>query len=442
MATEITMPKLSDTMTEGRLISWKKSVGDRLERGDILAEVETDKATMELESFSAGVLLETRAKAGDMVAVGAVIGVVGEAGEKVAAVPGAVQPEAAEAKEPAISLPKEEPPKPEPKEPPSPVKEETSAAGVEPLDSAEEHEGAEKADVGQREPEPQGRDAERASPIVRRLARESGVDLREVRGSGPGGRILREDLDRVLGERQREKPEVTTPKPSAGPTPGSTLPLTRMRSAIARLVTEAWHTIPHFAVTVRIDMGEAEVLIRGLRESGKRLSVNDLVIKGCAAALVRHPGVNATFGEESIVVHPEVNIGIAVSLPDGLMVPVIKGCQDLSLLDIAERSREAVARAREGKGTESDFTGGTFSISNLGMYGVEEFMAIIHPPQGAILAIGAIDDEAGVREGQIVAQRVMRATLSADHRLIDGAYAAKFMGELKKVLENPVVLLV
>lgn len=418
MATEITMPKLSDTMTEGRLIAWKKSVGDRVERGDIIAEVETDKANMELEAFSAGVLLEIRVKAGEMAPVGTVIGIVGEAGEKVAE--GGEQPAqaAAETRQPPVAEP-------------SPAE---AAVGVVPERIMEPPEETAAA-------APIAEGGEKASPLVRRLAREKGIDLAQVTASGPEGRILQEDLERyrqARGARDEERGEGER-VPASG---GAVQPLSRMQAAIARTVSDAWRNIPHFTVTVAIDMGEAENVYRELKGAGTMVSLNDVIIKAAAMALLKFPLANASFAADGIVLHDEVNIGFAVSLDDGLLVPVIKGCRGLSLKEIAARSRKLIERARGGTITEADISGGTFSVSNLGMFGVEEFSAIIHPPQGAILAVGAVLDEAVVKGGQVVAARIMRATLSADHRLIDGAYAARFMAELKRVLENPVVMLV
>ncbi|KAF0220358.1 MAG: pyruvate dehydrogenase E2 component [Geobacteraceae bacterium] len=421
MATEITMPKLSDTMTEGRLVSWKKSVGERVERGDIIAEVETDKANMELEAFASGVLLETRVKAGDLVPVGTVIGIIGEAGEAVAVPPaGAAVREAEAAKEkPIKEIPaeKEKLPPEEPKEAVSPP--------VQPVEAAEAVE------------------IEKASPLVRRLAREQGIDLKLVKGSGPEGRILQEDLERFIKEREsgtgtREQEKAKVQQPPVG----GTQPLSRMRAAIARTVSEAWRTIPHFAVTDAIEMGEAERMRRELKEAGTPLTINDLIVKAAAMALAKFPLVNASFAGDGILLHGEVNIGIAVGLEEGLLVPVIKGCQNLSLRETAEKSRALIALAQSGRISETDIAGGTFSISNLGMFGVEEFMAVILPPQGAILAVGAIIDQPAVKDGRIVPIRMMKATLSADHRLLDGLYAARFMAELKRVLENPVVMLV
>ncbi|HEX9078515.1 MAG TPA: dihydrolipoamide acetyltransferase family protein [Desulfuromonadaceae bacterium] len=410
------MPKLSDTMTEGRLISWKKSVGEKVSRGDIIAEVETDKANMELEAFVSGVLLETRVKPGEMAPVGTVIAVVGEAGEAVQAQP---------AKEEA-AVPSLEPEKPRP-EPAAPA-EAAAPAKAEPV-------AEESAEAGEKE---------KASPMVRRLARERGIDLAMVKGSGQDGRILKEDLEQFFKEKQVLPPQ-PGPQPEAEPRPvpsGGAKPLSRMRAAIARTVSRSWREIPHFSVTVAIDMGEAEEVRRELKGSGTPVSVSDMIVKATATALKKFPSLNNSFASEGVVVNGEINIGLAVALEDGLVVPVIRGCDGLSLKEIGERSRGLVERARSGKISEAELAGGTFTISNLGMFGVEEFAAVILPSQGGILATGAVSDEAMVKNGQLVAGRVMRATLSADHRLIDGAYAAQFLGELKKVLENPATMLV
>jgi len=440
MPTEITMPKLSDTMTEGRLISWKKSVGEKVERGDILAEVETDKANMELESFSSGILLETRVKPGDMAVVGTVIAIVGEAGDAAPApekktvlppagaeneqLPPAEQVRKGEESGMSEGLSKTERPQPEPV---------TGAMDKEEFPEPEKTTG-----------EPVGSapaEAEKASPMVRRLAREQGIDLMLVKGSGPDGRILQEDLEKQVKVEVKVEEKASEPEQSISGVQGAEQPLSRMRTAIARTVSRAWQEIPHFTVTFAIDMSEAEEVRRELKESGKPLSINDLIIKAATSALVEFPQLNNSFAGDRIAVNSDINIGQAVGLEDGLVVPVIRGCQGLSLKEIAARSRELISRAKEGKISEAELGGGTFTISNLGMFGVEEFMAVIQPPQGAILAVGAIMDEAVVQNGSIAAARIMRVTLSADHRLIDGAYAARFLQELKRVLENPVTML-
>jgi pyruvate dehydrogenase E2 component (dihydrolipoamide acetyltransferase) len=437
MATEITMPKLSDTMTEGRLIAWKKSVGEKVERGEIIAEVETDKATMELEAFASGVLLEIRIAPGEMAPVGTVIGMIGATGETAAVQPSPGKPAAEAPVAPTapsvVAVFSPEPTGPDDLPERSATPEPAIAAGKAPP----------------AEPETGGK----ASPQVRRLAREQGIDLGQVKGSGPEGRILQEDL---VTAGTGDLTQVGLKGPGIGPdetgaatvekeavSPGVVAqPLSRMRAAIARTVAEAWRTIPHFTVTMAIDMGEAERVRQELKDSGSPISLNDLLVKAAAVAIGKFPLINASFVPDGIISPAGINIGIAVALEDGLLVPVIRGCQSLSLQAIALRSREVVGKARNGKLSEAEISGGTFTISNLGMFGVEEFMALIHPPQGAILAVGAVIDQPVIKEGgHLAAARIMRVTLSADHRLIDGAYAAQFLVELKRLLVNPVQLL-
>ncbi|WP_298269015.1 dihydrolipoamide acetyltransferase family protein [Geobacter sp.] len=415
MATDITMPKLSDTMTEGRLIAWKKSVGDKVERGEIIAEVETDKATMELEAFASGVLAEQRVKPGEMAAVGAVIGVIGEAGE---------------APSPAVEKPT--PPPETAREPSAEPAAAEPTAGELPERVMERPGGEPVPPVSAGPPE-----ETKAAPVVRRLAREKGVDLRQVPGSGPEGRILLEDLERYLAK--REEGEAAAP---AAPLRGGEEPLSRMRSAIAKVTAESWRTIPHFYETVEIDMKEGGEIVRELKGSGHAVTFNDLVIKGSALALAAFPRLNASFAGDRIALHEEINIGFAVAMEEGLQVPVVKGCQGLALKEIARHTVRLAERARSGAITQEEISGGTFSVSNLGMYGIEEFAAVILPPQAAILAVGAVADRPAVCGGELVVARTMRVTLSCDHRVVDGAYGARFLEELKRVLENPVLMLV
>lgn len=412
MPTDITMPKLSDTMTEGRLVSWKKSVGERVERGEIIAEVETDKATMELEAFASGILVEQRAKPGELVAVGTVIGVIGAAGE--------------------AHSPAEEKPAPPPDTTWQPAAAEPAPGDV-PERVMELPE--EKAVVA---PAVERGEIEKASPAVRRMAREWGIDLHLVTGSGPEGRILQEDLERFAAQ---ERKPAAAESGSAAPA-GEAEPLSRMRSAIARVTTQSWHSIPHFYETIEIDMKEAGEIVRELKGGGSAVSYNDLVIKASAMALGKFPKLNASFVSDGVVVHRTVNIGIAVAVDDGLQVPVLKGCEGLALREIALQAPRLAERARSGKITQEEISGGTFSITNLGMYGIDDFAAVILPPQAAILAVGAVADRPAVRDGHLTVARTMRVTLSCDHRIVDGAYAAQFLGELRRILENPVLMLV
>jgi pyruvate dehydrogenase E2 component (dihydrolipoamide acetyltransferase) len=417
----ILMPKLSDTMTDGLLGSWLKAVGDPIVRGEIIAEVETDKATMGLEAFDDGVLLEQLVRAGETVPVGTVIGVMGKAGEE------PVRPAAASV------LPVVE-------------KVEQVSADIPPL--PEKGEAAADAAVLHRE---------KASPVVRRRARELGIDLEIVQGSGPDGRVLQEDLESVAQEMERtsvsksvEEAVLSKGQPEeAGsafdmeePRQEGVRPLSRIREAIAKTVTASWRDIPHFSVTMQIRMDTAEEVRRELRTSGTRVSINDMFIKGSAVALQKFPNVNAAFIDGGVLLHNDVNIGIMISVKDGLLVPVIKKCQYLSLTGIAEKSRQIIEHARKGELIQSDFGGGTFSISNLGAFGVNQFSAIILPPQVAILAVGAMSEALvpDKRESRIA--RVVKVTLSADHRVLDGVYASGFLQELRACLENPVRLLI
>jgi pyruvate dehydrogenase E2 component (dihydrolipoamide acetyltransferase) len=408
----IIMPKLSDTMTDGLLGSWLKSVGDTISRGDIIAEVETDKATMGLEAFDSGILLEQRVKAGETVPVGTVLGVIGSAGEKPAAEAAPAAPSADNVKK-ASAAP----------EPASKEKVVTTSPG----DAA----------------------GEKTSPVVRRRARELGIDLDKVAGSGPGGRVLLKDLDRFAAEPLVPTPGIKTEtaiedKQTAPPgkQEAEAIPLSRMRAAIARVVSTSWRDIPHFSVTMEIRMDTAGEVLRELKTNGTPASINELIMKGVALTLPRCPMANASFIDGNIVLHQEVNIGFMVKVDGGLLVPVIRGCQTLSLAGIAERSRQLIQQARSGTLSEAEMSGGTFSVSNLGAYGVNQFSAIILPPQAAILAVGAVTDRLVPGKRGPVPAKIMRVTLSADHRVLDGVAAAEFLKELKQVLENPVRLLI
>jgi len=442
MATEITMPKLSDTMEEGILISWKKSVGEKVARGDILAEVETDKATMELEAFASGVLLEARVKAGEVVPVGTVIGIIGTEAERptsvdVSAQPGLDEKDEKKEKKPPVIVPEKAP---------SPEK---TASDTGPVDKGTGEPTAQPLKVAASEKDGSG--VEKASPMVRRMARDRGIELSQVSGTGPEGRVLKEDLELFLAQTEEKQPlgniaDSTMARRTAAnqltSLEGGSEPLTRMRAAIARTVTESWRTIPHFTVTVDIDMGAAEALHKGFKEAGDSVSLNDFVIKSVAKALTAFPRLNASWAEDRIEIHPEINVGVAVTLPDGLLVPVLPNCGNLSLREVARLSHELIESARAGRLTPEKMTGGTFTVSNMGMLGVDGFTAIILPPQAGILAIGTVSDAAVVRHGHLAVARMMKAVLSADHRVVDGAYGAGFMKELKEILENPVRLLV
>ncbi len=413
------MPKLSDTMTDGRFIGWHKNVGERIERGDVIAEVETDKAVMELEAFASGILLKTIAKGGETVPVGTVLGLIGAHGELAEEGAPAVAAEKPEVAEKAI-----------PQAPPQ------EAAPTPPVQPVSTHEPSEQ---------------EKASPLVRRLSREMGIDLAQVHGSGPEGRVLQEDLTAYAtaqGKGAEPSPgpggtvgEATTAAPETSPIMAETaLPPSAMRQAIAATVTRSWREIPHFTVTVEINMTACREVIHELKGSKDEVGYNALVIKACAMALARHPRLNALSGEG--VTQGEIHIGFAAALPDGLLVPVIRHCERLSPQEITGETARLAERARNGRLTSAEMAGGTFSVSNLGMYGVDEFMALIMPGQAGILAVGAVSERPAVREGKVMAAPLMRVTLSADHRVVDGAYAAAFLAELRGILEQPMRMFV
>ena len=424
MATEVIMPRMSDTMEEGKILKWLKKVGDRIEVGDIIAEVETDKADMEMEALDDGFLTEIRAQEGESVPVGGVIALLGEEAEVGVA-------------------------------PTPPARTASSAASTPPAGrraNAKASQPAAKKVRKIREAAPKKPPARKkderilASPIVRKIAAERGIELAKVQGSGPGGRIIKQDLEGAEAIPVAAELKTTPASPSVATTPtGRVEPFSRMRATIAKRMADSMREAPHFYVTTEIDMSEAVRLRTSLKLSDRvsaDVTYTHLLVKAVAVALGRHPRLNASFSGDGRELKDETNIGIAVALDDGLIVPVLHDCQALSLLDIAAQANALVERARTGKPTTQDLSGGTFTISNLGMYPVEHFTAVINPPQAAILATSAIKERPAVRDGQVVISRTMMATLSCDHRVLDGATGAQFLQELKNLLENPVGLMV
>jgi pyruvate dehydrogenase E2 component (dihydrolipoamide acetyltransferase) len=378
----ITMPKLGFDMAEGTLVEWSKAVGDSVAEGDVLALIETDKANVEVTSFKSGVVRALLVEAGAVVPVGQPIAVVGSADE-------AAPVEAVEGRLPA-------------------------------------------------------------SPVARRMADELGIDLGHVRGSGPGGRITKQDIETYLKEREQvveKAPAPPIPIPSYAPTmePYHVEPVSPIRRTTGRRMVESKQQAPHFYVTVEVDMAAAMALreqLNALLPEDERLSVNDLIVKASAVALQKFPRINASFAGEEIRIHDQINIGIAVARDVGLLTTVIRDCDKKSLGQIARDARELVGRAREGRMRAEDMVGATFTISNLGMFDVESFVAIINPPQAAILAVGTVKRVPVVdAEGQLAAGTRMKATISADHRVTDGAEAARFMQAFKAALEQPMQLM-
>jgi pyruvate dehydrogenase E2 component (dihydrolipoamide acetyltransferase) len=406
MAAEVKVPRLGQGMESGTIVKWLKAEGDAVKKGEPLYELDTDKVTQEVEAEAAGVLLKIAVAEGE-VPVGTTIAFIGEQGESVPDV-SANGKSAAEAvaEEPKTELPAE----PEP-----------------------EH--AAEAPASAPAPRKEG-ERIKASPLARRIARERGVDLTSIAGTGPEGRIIAEDVERAGSA-------PSAPRPAAVPA-GETesVPLTSIRKTIARRLTEAW-TVPVFQLQVSADMERANGLVAGARELHPevKVSVTDLLTKVCASALVRHPDVNVSFTDEALLRHPSANVGIAVAAPQGLVVPVVQSAERLSLAEIAAVRADLVDRARNQKLRSEDMEGGTFTISNLGMFGVEAFTAVLNPPQAAILAVGATEDRVVSREGQPVVRPTMTMTMTVDHRAVDGAPAADFLRTVKAMLEEPALAL-
>ena len=411
MPSQVIMPKLSDAMTEGRVIQWLKKEGDRVQGGDVIASIETDKAEIELEAFGSGVLRKILVGDGQSVPVGQAIGVIAEPEEDISGmVRGA----------PAISA---TPPKAEPKASVSPPAVSEAAPPAAPVVPS-----AEEGWVP-------------ASPIARRMAREAGINLAQLKGSGPGGRILERDVEAYIATQAQRRGGAEVP---VGEREFEDKELSTIRKTIAARMTQSKAPIPHFTVTVEADMGAAWELrksLNAIEAQTEKLSLNDIIIKATALALQRHPGINASYNNGQVRLFKRVHMGIAVALEDGLIVPVIRDCDRKSLGEIAREARSLIERARSKKLRPEEYSGGTFALSNLGMYDVVEFTAVIDPAHGAILAAGAVEEKPVVMNGQISVRQRIRLTGAFDHRIIDGAMGARFLQELKKILDNPVQLL-
>ena len=395
MATEVILPRLGQGMEAGTIVRWLKSEGDAVAKGEALFELDTDKVTQEVEAETSGVLLKIAVAEGE-VAVGKTVAFIGKAGEDVPVV--AAEP--VKAPEPVA----EAAPDPEP-----------AAAPVE-------------------QPAPSTNGRIKASPLARRLARERGIELGALRGTGPEGRIVAEDVERAeVGATVVHEPARAIPAGAV-----EEVPLTNIRKTIARRLTEAWQ-IPVFQLQASADMTRANALVAKLRERDPdvRITVTDILTKVCAAALMRHREVNAEFTEDAILLHPSANVGIAVAAPQGLVVPVIRAAQMLSLSAIAGARADLVGRARDNKLRADDLEGGTFTISNLGMYAVESFTAVLNPPQAAIVAVGATVDKVVAVGGELAVRPMLTLTATFDHRAVDGAPAAAFLQTLKESLEDP-----
>ncbi len=423
MADVIRMPRMSDTMEEGNIVGWLKKVGDAIEPGDVLAEVETDKATMELESYQEGVLLYIGIKEGP-VPVDGILAVIGSAGEDYKAALEAAESEAPKATTPA------------------PVEEKAAAPMV--------HAPAAQATAPTTTVSvPPSQDKRiKASPLAKKMASEAGIDISAVAGSGDLGRIIKRDIEAYI----QNKPATTNGAAPAAAVPAFQLnghgnpsediPLSQMRKTIARRLGESKFSAPHFYLTVEINMDKSIEARKQLNEvSPVRLSFNDLVVKSCAVALRQHPAINSSWLGDKIRKNGDINIGVAVAVDDGLLVPVIKHADLKSMAQINTEVKLLAGKAKERKLQPSEMQGNTFTISNLGMFGIEEFTAIINPPDACILAVGGINQKAIVKDGEIVVGSMMKVTLSCDHRVVDGATGAKFLGTLKSILEEPIRML-
>jgi pyruvate dehydrogenase E2 component (dihydrolipoamide acetyltransferase) len=426
--TRVVMPKLSEAMETGRVIKWLKKEGDRVQGGDILAEVETDKADVEMEAFGSGALRKILVPAGERAPVGALIAVIAEPDDDIAAVMAQAAPPA-----PAVAAAP-----PAPAAPPA-----RAGAGSPPQPApAMRPEAAAGPSVTRVVPASGSSGGQRvkASPLAKKIAAQAGVDLRLVPGSGPGGRVIRRDVEAAR--------TAAAPSPAARPAaPGveyEDRPLTAIRATIAKRMPLAKAPVPHFYLTSEVAMDRGWALREELNalEGQPKLSVNDLVIRACALALLAHPEVNASFQGESVRVWYRVHLGLAVALDEGLITPVLRDCQAKSLAQIAVEARDLVERARTRKLRTQELSGATFSISNLGMFDVREFSAIINPPEGAILAVGAVRRVPVIEQETVTVGRRMAVTLSCDHRVLDGAMGARFLQTLRQLLEEPLRLLV
>jgi pyruvate dehydrogenase E2 component (dihydrolipoamide acetyltransferase) len=434
MAEELVMPRLSDTMEQGTVARWLVHEGDAVAEGDVVAEIETDKATMEFQAYAAGTVLKILVGDGESAALGAPIAIIGEPGEEVAAGPAGDAPEAATegadeagGRDEADRAPAE--PKPAPAEP-APA---AAPAG---------RDGSGNGHAG----------ALRISPIARRMADRAGIDVSSLagRGSGPDGRIVKVDVERLIerGGAPAAAPAAARPAaaaPAAPPADAELRDLTPMLKAVARRMSEAKATVPHFYVSSEIDMTRAVAmrgeLNEGLAERGEKISVNDLIVRACALALMEHPQAHRSYVDGRHAYHPHANVGIAVALDDGLIVPVLREAETKSVRTIAAEARDLVGRARKGQLKQHEIEGGTFTVSNMGMLDVSAFAAIINPPEPGILAVGATTERPVVVDGEIVVRAMMTVTLACDHRACSGADGARLLQSVKRLLQAPSLLL-
>lgn len=420
-ASIIRMPKMSDTMEEGVIAAWLKKVGDSVESGDILAEVETDKATMELEAYEDGTLLYTAVEAGSGVAVDGVIAIIGESGADYNAL---LQTEKSGGTSP---------------EPQQEVAVDAAAPQAAPVSQAAPVETTSVSSNGRI----------KASPLAKKIASEKGIDLSQVNGTGTDGRIVRKDVEEFIplvaastSSDSAASAPVQLPK-VVGAENSERIELSQMRKAIARRLSDSKFSAPHFYLTMEINMDKAIAARKSMNEVAPvKISFNDMVIKAAAAALRKHPDINVSWGEDHLMRHDHIHVGVAVAIPDGLIVPVVRFADNKTLSHISAEVKELGQKARDKKLQPEEFSGNTFTISNLGMFGIEEFTAVINPPDACIMAVGGIKETVIVKNGEMKPGNVMKVTLSCDHRAVDGAVGSAFLVTFKELLEDPVRILI
>jgi pyruvate dehydrogenase E2 component (dihydrolipoamide acetyltransferase) len=444
MAEKFLMPKLSPTMEEGQISRWVKNEGDKFEANETLAEVDTDKATMEMTALSGGTLLKIIKGEGETAALGEPIAIIGNEGEDISALLSEVSGNGVQAEQPAKAA--EQPaPSTTVAKPDELELKKTSAPTPVPTGVAPEAPApAPTADTGRLI----------VSPIAARMAADNGIDLKSITGSGPNGRIIKRDVEAAMQAPQKAAAPAMTGAPAAQPafTPSTVVgaspfrdePTSQMRRVIATRLAESIGPVPTFYLTVEIEMDNALALRKQINANlseEEKVSVNDIIVKTAAMALVKHPFVNASYQDKSIRFYEQADIGVAVAIDEGLITPVVRGANLKGFAEIAAEIKDLAAKAREKKLQPEQYTGATFSISNLGMMGIKEFTAIINPPESGILAIGGANPTPVVRNGEIVIRNIMNVTMSCDHRVVDGATGAKFLQTFKQMLENPILML-
>lgn len=483
MATQVVMPKLSPTMEEGQVSRWLKKEGDKVSMGEPLAEIDTDKATMEMQALGNGVLRKILIKEGESAPLGQLIAIIGEPDEDISALAGRAASGEATAENKKNIEEKVEAggdgsqqelagvaakgARTQATTRGEPIKGDTggaaSASQQRPSSSTSKPaapSGNGKQTAGGDQPQTGGRLI--VSPLAARMAAEAGINLRSLSGSGPGGRIIKRDIEAAMSASRQPAETVEAQAPPrhlraveagaqpaqqpavAGASPYHDEPTSVMRQTIARRLVTSLGPVPHFFLTTEIEMDKAAELRRSINEldPGLKISINDLIIKVAASALIQHPEVNASFQDKAIRYYERADVGVAVAIEDGLITPVVRSADQKSVGQIAREVRELAERARARKLLPEEYTGATFSISNLGMFGIDEFTAVINPPEGAILAVGAMTPKPVVRSNEIAIRQLMRVTMSCDHRVIDGATGARFLQTFKKILENPLYMIV